>query len=58
MDAGDNDNGNSNQESEVHVAHREDDDSSTCGGNDANINNADMNDVFALDLTDDEDPVG
>ena len=58
MDAGDNDNNNSSQESEVRVAHKEDDDSSTPRGNDANINNANMNDVFALDLADDEDPVG
>ena len=58
MDARHNDNGSSSQESEVHIAHREDDNSSTLGGNNANINNADMNNVFALDLADDEDPVG
>ena len=58
MDAGDNDNGNSSQESEVCIVHREDNDSSTPRGNDANINNADMNDVFAFNLVDDEDLVG
>ena len=57
MNAKDNDNGNSIQESQVCVVHREDSESLAHGGNNANINNANMNDVFALDFADDKDLV-
>ena len=58
MDVGDNDNGGSKQNNEVGVHHIEGDEFWAHEGNDANINNANMNNVFVLDYADNEDLIG